>query len=103
MHVLASIKLQRLLDFCMKLRMFSNAIARGISTVVALSVAGWGVNGICLAAGICSGIITGLRPLIAVPAWFGTAVPIIRMAAPAIDAAVHDTLCGAAPRALGYS
>nr|CEG04403.1 unnamed protein product [Fusarium clavum] len=79
----------------------SNKIAEGVSTAVTLPVVGWGVNGACLALGTAVGTFTGLGMLIAVPIWWGTALPAMGVSAPLMLDAIHSSLCEERPRILG--
>ncbi|OQV09891.1 hypothetical protein CLAIMM_13967 [Cladophialophora immunda] len=78
-----------------------NKVASGVSTATTLPAVGWGINGACLAVGIGLGTLTGLGALVAIPVWFGTAMPAMSVAAPAIHETVYDALCEEAPRVLG--
>ncbi|OAP60952.1 hypothetical protein AYL99_05954 [Fonsecaea erecta] len=79
----------------------SNMIAAGVSTATTLPVVGWGINGACLAAALGLGALTGLGPVAAVPIWFGTAMPAMSAAAPAIQETLYKALCEEEPRVLG--
>ncbi|KAJ5963182.1 hypothetical protein N7481_002893 [Penicillium waksmanii] len=78
-----------------------NNIARGASVATTIPAVGWGINGACLAFGLGVGAVTGLGVFVAMPLWFGTAMPAMGAAAPIIDEAVYNALCEEAPRVLG--
>lgn len=78
-----------------------NKIAAGVSVATTLPAVGWGINGACLAAGVALGTLTGLGLLVAVPVWWGTALPSMSAAAPVIEETVYGAFCETAPRVLG--
>ncbi|EXJ84794.1 hypothetical protein A1O3_05466 [Capronia epimyces CBS 606.96] len=75
-----------------------NKVAEGVSTATTLPTVGWGINGACLAAGLGLGSLTGLGMLVAIPVWWGTALPAMDLAAPVIQETVYNALCEEAPR-----
>ena len=80
-------------------------IAQTISGISKAITMGWGVNGICAAAGFGAGVVTGLGPVIMIPLWFGGFLTLNQKLSPEVgsfmEENVYRNLCEQDPRVLG--
>jgi hypothetical protein len=78
-----------------------NSVAAAASAATFLVGGGWGVNGVCLAARVGLGTMTGLGAVVMIPVWFGSFFTVGASAAQTMAIAVGESLCEEALRILG--